>query len=37
MTPVEPERATPEALEAFLRSEIDKWGKIIKAAGIEPQ
>ena len=37
MTPVEPERATPEALEAFLKSEIVKWGKIIKAAGIEPQ
>jgi tripartite-type tricarboxylate transporter receptor subunit TctC len=37
MAPVEPERATPEALEAFLKSEIVKWAKIIKAAGIEPQ
>ena len=37
MTPVEPGRATPEALETFLKSEIVKWGKIIKAAGIEPQ
>jgi tripartite-type tricarboxylate transporter receptor subunit TctC len=37
MAPVETERATPEALEAFLRAEIDKWGRIIKAAGIEPQ
>ena len=37
MTPVEEERATPEALEAFLKAEIDKWGRIIKAAGIEPQ
>ena len=37
MTPVEPERATPQALETFLKSEIVKWGKIIKAAGIEPQ
>ena len=37
MAPVEPERATPEALEAFLKSEIGKWGRIIKAAGIEPQ
>ena len=37
MTPVEQERATPEALEAFLRAEIAKWGRIIKAAGIEPQ
>lgn len=37
MTPVEAERATPEALEAFLKAEIDKWARIIKAAGIEPQ
>ena len=37
MAPVEQERATPEALEAFLKAEVDKWGKIIKAAGIEPQ
>lgn len=37
MAPVEEERATPEALEAFLKAEIVKWGRIIKAAGIEPQ
>jgi tripartite-type tricarboxylate transporter receptor subunit TctC len=37
MTPVEAERATPEALESFLKAEIDKWARIIKAAGIEPQ
>ena len=37
MTPVEEERATPAALDAFLRAEIDKWGRIIKQAGIEPQ
>jgi tripartite-type tricarboxylate transporter receptor subunit TctC len=37
MAPVEAERATPEALEAFLKAEIGKWGRIIKAAGIEPQ
>jgi len=37
MAPVEQERATPEALEAFLKAEVDKWSKIIKAAGIEPQ
>lgn len=37
MAPVESSRATPEALEAFLKSEIGKWGRIIKAAGIEPQ
>jgi tripartite-type tricarboxylate transporter receptor subunit TctC len=37
MAPVEEERATPEALEAFLKAEVGKWGRIIKAAGIEPQ
>ncbi|AWM01795.1 tripartite tricarboxylate transporter substrate-binding protein [Bradyrhizobium amphicarpaeae] len=37
MAPVETERATPEALETFLKAEIGKWGRIIKAAGIEPQ
>ncbi|OAF04701.1 hypothetical protein AYJ54_23860 [Bradyrhizobium centrolobii] len=37
MTPVETGRATPEALEAFLKAEVLKWGRIIKAAGIEPQ
>lgn len=37
MAPVEAERATPEALEAFLKTEIEKWSRIIKAAGIEPQ
>src|ERR1700754_610564 len=37
MAPVEEDRATPEALEAFLKVEVDKWGRIIKAAGIEPQ
>ncbi|MBN8992720.1 MAG: tripartite tricarboxylate transporter substrate binding protein BugD [Rhizobiales bacterium] len=37
MSPVEPERATPAALDAFLRSETDKWSRIIKQAGIEPQ
>ena len=37
MAPVEQDRATPAALEALLRSEIDRWGRIIKQAGIEPQ
>jgi tripartite-type tricarboxylate transporter receptor subunit TctC len=32
--PVSQERATPEALRAQLKSEIDKWGPIIKKAGI---
>ena len=37
MTPVEQERATPEALESFLKAEIKKWDRIIRDAGIEPQ
>jgi tripartite-type tricarboxylate transporter receptor subunit TctC len=32
--PVSRDRATPTALQAFLKSEIDKWGPIIKKAGI---
>ena len=32
--PVSQERATPEALRVQLKSEIDKWGPIIKKAGI---
>lgn len=32
--PVAKNRATPEALRAQLKSEIDKWGPIIKKAGV---
>ena len=32
--PVSQDRATPEALRAHLKSEIDKWGPIIKKAGV---
>lgn len=32
--PVAQERATPEALRAQLKSEIEKWGPIIKNAGV---
>ena len=32
--PVSQERATPEALRSELKSEIEKWGPIIKSAGI---
>jgi Uncharacterized protein conserved in bacteria len=28
------ERATPEALAKHLKSEIDRWGPIIKKAGV---
>ena len=27
----------PEALAAFVQSELANWGKLIKDAGIEPQ
>jgi tripartite-type tricarboxylate transporter receptor subunit TctC len=29
--------ATPEEFGAFIRSEIAKWGKVIRAAGIKPE
>lgn len=32
--PVAQDRATPEALRSFLKSEIDKWAPVIKAAGV---
>jgi tripartite-type tricarboxylate transporter receptor subunit TctC len=28
---------TPEAYAKFLREDYAKWGKVVKAAGIEPQ
>jgi tripartite-type tricarboxylate transporter receptor subunit TctC len=37
MQPVEEERATPAALEAFLKAEIERWGRVIREAGITPQ
>jgi tripartite-type tricarboxylate transporter receptor subunit TctC len=30
---VAPNRATPEALRAHLKAEIDKWAPIIKKSG----
>jgi putative tricarboxylic transport membrane protein len=32
--PVAQDKATPEALRAYLKSEIDKWGPIYKKAGV---
>ena len=32
--PVDQKRATPEALRAHLKTEIDRWGPIIKKAGV---
>jgi tripartite-type tricarboxylate transporter receptor subunit TctC len=37
MTPVEDEQATPAALERLLKLEIERWGRIIRDAGITPQ
>jgi hypothetical protein len=30
-------RATPAALERLLKLEIERWGRIIRDAGISPQ
>ncbi|MEO5672348.1 MAG: tripartite tricarboxylate transporter substrate binding protein [Ramlibacter sp.] len=32
-----PEPTTPEALAAFVKSESDKWARLVRAAGIEPE
>jgi tripartite-type tricarboxylate transporter receptor subunit TctC len=34
---VEPVGSSPEELAAFLKSEMAKWSKVIKAAGIKPE
>ncbi len=34
---VDPEALTPEQLGAKIRSETERWGKVVKAAGIKPQ
>ena len=33
----EPQGSTPEEFGALIRSELDKWGRVTRAAGIEPQ
>ena len=33
----EPRTTTPEALADFQATETAKWGKVIQAAGIEPE
>lgn len=37
MEPVSQQQATPAALDAFLKAEVEKWSTIIKAAGVQPQ
>jgi tripartite-type tricarboxylate transporter receptor subunit TctC len=36
-TDLEPAGSTPEQFGALIRSEIEKWGKIVKAAGLRPE
>ena len=33
----EPVGSTPEQFAAFIRAETEKWGKVVKAAGIQPE
>ena len=33
----EPAGNTPEEFAAFIKTEIVKWGKVTRAAGIDPQ
>ena len=33
----EPWPRTPEESAAYLRSEVDKWAKVIKAANVKPE
>jgi tripartite-type tricarboxylate transporter receptor subunit TctC len=34
---IEPMSGTPEQYGAYIKSEMERWGKVIKAAGIQPQ
>ena len=33
----EPQGSTPEEFAALIKSELEKWGRVTRAAGIEPQ
>jgi tripartite-type tricarboxylate transporter receptor subunit TctC len=33
---LEPTPSSPEQFSAFLRAELGKWGKVVKAIGIQP-
>jgi tripartite-type tricarboxylate transporter receptor subunit TctC len=34
---LEPKTNTPEAMTAFVKTEYERWGKVVKAAGIKPE
>jgi len=34
---LDPRPGTPEEMGAYLKSEIDKWGKVIRAAGVKAE
>ncbi|HKA39642.1 MAG TPA: tripartite tricarboxylate transporter substrate binding protein [Burkholderiales bacterium] len=36
-TDLEPNTSAPEELAAYIKSEIAKWGKVIRSAGIKPE
>ena len=35
--PVEQSRVNPRALRAHLKAEVDRWGPILKKAGVNPE
>jgi tripartite-type tricarboxylate transporter receptor subunit TctC len=35
--PARPDQRSPEALQALVRSEVERWATVIRAAGIQPQ
>jgi tripartite-type tricarboxylate transporter receptor subunit TctC len=34
---IEPRTSTPDEMAAYLQTELVKWGRVVKDAGIEPQ
>jgi len=34
---IEIQGGTPEAFAVVIRNEVDKWGRIVKEAGIQPE
>jgi tripartite-type tricarboxylate transporter receptor subunit TctC len=34
---IEPQGGTPEEYAALIKSDLVKWGKVIKEAGIQPE